>query len=546
MNYLSNCEADIVFYNGPVITVNSKNEIAEAIAVKGNKIAFVGCEEEMKKYIGQNTKVIDLKGRSLIPGLIDSHLHTALVGANSLAIDCRSPGVSSIEDIKNLIREVVKVTPKGEWIHGWGYDDSKLAEKRHPNRWDLDEVAPDNPVVLTRVCCHISSHNSKSLELAGLADNSPDPVGGVRDRENGVINGVMKENAHMQISKISALSKEEIINAMAAANDMLVKEGITSISDSGGFGHVQMGAIQDAVEQKKLKIRLNAMIFTLTDNLPMIEDYIKVGIHTGFGNDNYKIGPLKIMIDGSSSGPTASTLEPYASNPDFSGILAMTQEQVDDIIIRAHAAGWQVTSHAVGDRAVTMIVDAIEKALKKYPRENHRHRIEHCAMINDELLDRIKKLGIVPIANPIFLYEFGDGYMVNYGKERAYKMFTAKSFFDKRIIAAGSSDCPVTFSYPILNMHLAVNRETQNGQVINADERITIEQALRMFTYNGAYASFDEDKKGTIEVGKLADLVVLSGSLYDTPIDKIRDLSVDMTIIDGDIVYQSGDGGCFM
>jgi predicted amidohydrolase YtcJ len=328
---------------------------------------------------------------------------------------------------------------------------------------------------------------------------------------------------------------------MAAANDMLIKEGITSISDSGAFGRAQMAAMQDAVEQNKLKIRINAMIFTLTDNLPMIEDFIKVGIHTGFGNDRYKLGPLKIMIDGSSSGPTASTLKPYASKPDFSGILAMTQEQVDDIIIRAHSAGWQVTSHAVGDRAVTMIVDAIEKALKKYPRENHRHRIEHCAMINGELLDRIKKLGIEPIANPIFLYEFGDGYMVNYGKERAYKMFTAKSFIDKGIIAAGSSDCPVTFSSPILNMHLAVNRETQKGQVINADERVTIEQALRMFTYNGAYASFDENKKGTIEVGKLADLVVLSGSLYNTPIDKIKDLCVDMTFIDGDLVYQRRD-----
>lgn len=541
MSYLTSNKADMVFKNGPVITVNEKAEIAEAVAVKGNKIAFVGKEAEVKEWIGEKTRIIDLKGRSLIPGFIDSHLHTALVGTNSLAIDCRSPGVSSIEDIKNLIREVVKVTPKGEWVRGWGYDDSKLAEKRHPNRWDLDEVAPDNPVVITRVCCHISTHNSKSLELAGLADDATDPVGGVRDRENGVINGVMKENAHMQISKVSAPSKEEIITAMGAANDMLIKEGITSISDSGGFGHVQMGAIQDAVELNKLRIRINAMVFTLTDNIPMIEDYIKVGIHTGFGNDRYKLGPLKIMIDGSSSGPTAATLEPYTSKPDFSGILAMTQEQVDDIILRAHAGGWQVTSHAVGDKGVTMIVNAIEKALEKYPRENHRHRIEHCAMINDNLLDRIKKLGIVPIANPIFLYEFGDGYMVNYGQERAYKMFTAKSFFDRGIIAAGSSDCPVTFSNPILNMHLAINRETQTGQVINADERVTVEQALRMFTYNGAYASFDEDKKGTIEVGKLADLAVLSGSLYNTHTDKIMDLSVDMTIIDGEIVYQQED-----
>ncbi|HML37511.1 MAG TPA: amidohydrolase [Bacillota bacterium] len=399
-------------------------------------------------------------------------------------------------------------------------------------------AAPDHPVILQRVCAHISTHNSRSLAIAGLDDEAPNPEGGVMDRENGVINGVMRENAHMQILKSSMLTKEELIEAMRVASEMLIKEGITTIHDSGGYGSIQMGAFQDAIQQEKLKIRMYTMMFSFVDNLEFVESYIKVGIHSGFGNDRLKLGPIKIMIDGSSSGPTAATLEPYAINPEDSGILAMTQEQVDDIILRAHAAGWQVTSHAVGDRAVTMIVDAIEKALKKYPRENHRHRIEHCAMVNDELLERIKKLGIVPISNPIFLYEFGDGYMVNYGKERAYRMFSNGSYFKKGIIAAGSSDCPITFSNPLLNMHLAINRTTQTGQVINPDERVTIEQALRMFTYNGAYASFDEDKKGTIEVGKFADLAVLSGSLYDTAPDKVKDLSVDMTVIDGKIAYQ--------
>lgn len=358
------------------------------------------------------------------------------------------------------------------------------------------------------------------------------------DREKGIINGVMRENAHMSILKTSQLTRKEIINAMAAASDMLICEGITTVHDSGGYGSLQMGAIQDAVRQNRLQVRLYAMIFSFVDNLAFVNDYIKIGLHTGYGDDRFKLGPIKVMIDGSSSGPTAATLEPYAVNPEDSGILSMTQEQVDDIILRAHAAGWQVTSHAVGDRAVTMIVDAIEKALTAFPREDHRHRIEHCAMINDELLGRIKKLGIVPIPQPIFLYEFGDGYMRNYGKERAYRMFTCKSFLDREITAAGSSDCPITFSNPLLNMHLAVNRATQTGQVINPEERISPQQALRMFTYNGAYASFDEENKGSIEAGKLADLAVLSESLSDVPSDRIRDVKVDMTIIDGKIVYE--------
>jgi predicted amidohydrolase YtcJ len=475
--------ADYVFIGGPVITADKKNSVQTGLAVKGNEILFVGDEADAKKLIGEETKVIDLAGRSLVPGFIDSHLHMGVMGANSLAIDCRSPGVSSIEDIKKLIAERAKITPKGQWIRGWGYDHSKLAEKRHPNRWDLDEAAPDHPVMLTRVCAHISAHNSKSLEIMGITDESEAPPGGVYMRENGHVNGVLLEYAHMQAMKASMLTKEELLNAIELANDMLVKEGITSLHDSGGYGFVQMGAFQDAAEQKRLKVRVYSMIFSFVENLDFNNTYLGIGLHTGFGNERFKIGPAKLMIDGSSSGPTAATLKEYASDPGNYGILSMKPEDVDEFVLRAHKAGFQVTSHAVGDRAVTVIVDAIEKAMKAFPRENCRHRIEHCAMINDELLERIKALGIVPILNPIFLYEFGDGYMVNYGKERAYRMFAAKSFLDKGVLAAGSSDCPITFSNPILNMHLACNRTTQTGQVLNKKECIGVMDALRMFRW---------------------------------------------------------------
>ncbi len=530
--------ADLVFYGGPVFTVDKNNTICSGLAVKENKIIFVGSEEDVKEFIGDKTNVVNLNGRSLIPGFIDSHLHTGVMGANALAIDCRSPGVSSIEDIKKLIAERAKVTPKGQWIRGWGYDHSKLAENRHPNKWDLDEVAPDNPVILTRVCAHISAHNSKSLEIIGITNESQDPPGGVYVRENGEVTGVLLENAHMQAMKSSMLSHDELLEAMKVANDMLVKEGITSLHDSGGYGFVQMGAFQDAVASNLLKVRIYSMIFSFVDNLEFNNSYLKIGLHTGFGSQRFKLGPTKLMIDGSSSGPTAATLDEYTSQPGNYGILSMEPAEVDAFVLRAHKAGYQVTCHAVGDRAVTVIVDAIEKAMKAYPREDCRHRIEHCAMINDSLLDRIKQLGIVPILQPIFLYEFGDGYMRNYGKERAYRMFAAKSFLDKGVITAGSSDCPITFSNPILNMHLACNRATQTGQVINEKECVGILDALRMFTYNGAYASFDEDIKGSLEVGKLADLAVLSEDLNKIAVDKIRDLCVEMTFIDGELVYE--------
>lgn len=529
--------ADIIFKGGPVITVDKNNTIARAAAIKGNKIIYVGSEDGVESFIGENTKVIDLAGRSLIPGFIESHVHTAVMGANAMAIDCRPSAVSSIDDIKEAVFERAKVTPKGEWIRGWGYNDQYLKEQRNPNKWDLDEVAPDHPVMLTRVCSHISAHNSRSIEIAGLSDAgnyNPETF----TRLNGQLSGVMKEEAHMAMCKASLLTESEIIEGLTAANDMLLKEGITSIHDSGGYGPIQMGAFQKAVKDGIFKIRLYPMIFSFVENLEFVDSYLNVGIHSGLGNDRFKLGPIKLMIDGSSSGPTAATLEPYAIDPNNSGILSHSQELVNDYILRGHKGNWQITSHAVGDKGVTVIVNAIENALKEVPKEGCRHRIEHCAMINDELLERIKRLNIVPICNPIFLYEFGDGYITNYGKERAFKMFTAKSFIDKGIIAAGASDCPITFSNPLMGIHLAVNRKTQGGNIVNPEECISPMDALRMFTWNGAYASFDENIKGSIEVGKLADLVVLDGDFTTVDPEKIWDLKVDTTIIDGVIEYE--------
>jgi predicted amidohydrolase YtcJ len=272
--------------------------------------------------------------------------------------------------------------------------------------------------------------------------------------------------------------------------------------------------------------------------LGFVDDYLKVGICTGFGSDRYRLGPIKIMIDGSSSGPTAATRTPYTSNPDSSGIMSMTQEQVDDVVMRAHRAGWQVTCHAVGDKAIVAMLDAIEKAQAAYPRENARHRIEHCAMMTEGLMERVRALNIVPIPQPVFLYEFGDGYLVNYGGERASRMFPCGDFIKNGITIAGSSDCPITFSNPFLNMHLAVNRTTQTGQKIGAEYRVSREDALRMFTQKGAYASFEEDKKGSIEAGKLADLVVLSKDFTAIADEDIKNVRADMTMIGGKIVYK--------
>ena len=447
-------KADKIFFNGNILTMDQKNTEVECLAIKDGKIAFAGSKEEGEEYQGDKTEAIDLKGRSLIPGFIDSHLHMGVLGMNCSAIDCRYPYVKSIEDIKEKIRGRVETASPEMWIRGWGYDHSKLKEGRHPNRQDLDQVAPDNPVMITRTCAHISTFNSKGLEVANINKDTPEIEGGVIERDNeGQPLGVMKENAHMFMMKVAMPTEEELMHAFRLANDILIREGITSVHDSGGYGQMQMEVQRKAVEQEVINIRINAMVFSFIENLKFVEEYIKKRPDTK-KNPRFKVGPIKLMIDGSSSGPTAATLEPYTSNPDFSGILSMEPEAVDDIILRAHERGHQVTTHAVGDRAVDLISSAIEKAIKAHPREDHRHRIEHCAMVNDALLGRIEKVKILPVPQPIFLYEFGDGYLRNYGKDRTNRMFTCKSFIDRGILAAGSSDCPITFSNPLMGIHL--------------------------------------------------------------------------------------------
>lgn len=532
-------KANIVFRNGEVLTVDKHDSICEAVAVKNGKIIFCGSDAAVADYCDSATQIIDLSGRTLIPGFIDSHLHMGVMGMNATGVDCRYPYVKSVKEIQVKVADAARKLPKGAWVRGWGYDHSKLEEGRHPTRFELDEVAPDNPVSLVRTCAHISANNSKALEIAGICDDSPDIPGGEMERYDcGCLNGVMKENAHMVMVKAALPTKDELMNAFAIANKMLISEGITSVHDSGGYGVMQLDAQREAVEKGIIDIKINAILFSFVDNLQFVRGEIEKGPRTEQNTDHFRIGPIKLMIDGSSSGPTAATFEPYCSNPDFSGIVAANQELADEIMMSAHEKGFQITSHAVGDRGVDIISRAIENALNAIPKNDHRNRIEHCAIINEELLERIKRLKIVPVPQPIFLYEFGDGYMVNYGKKRVDNMFTCRRFIDEGIIQAGSSDCPITFSNPLMGIHLAVNRTTQSGQKISQGQRINKMEALRLFTYNGAYASFEEDKKGSIEVGKAADLAVLDGSYRNCEDEKLKDMHVEMTFIDGKLVYS--------
>lgn len=534
--------ADIIIKNGIVLTVNKTDEIVEAVAILGNKILDVGSNAAMEEYLGENTKVIDAAGKSVLPGFIDSHIHVGMFGLlDHGIIDVAYPKVSCIADIQELIRADAAKKKPGEWIKLNGYDHNKLAEKRHPTKEELDAAAPDNPVQLTRCCAHMGVYNTLALKQAGIESADQYAPGEVVLNKDGSLHGLLKETAHMDSSAKVEFTNEELIGGYINASQILLSMGVTSAHDAGAWGNISTRAMQDACLSGAVKTRINMMIFDMfgkESGTRYIDSFISTGVHSGCGNEHFRVGPAKLMLDGSSSGPSSAMIEGYSHDPDNHGIQVWTQDEADEVILRAHRAGFQVTSHAVGDKAVTIIVNAIEKALADTPRENHRHRIEHCGLTNPDLIARIAKLGIVPISNPAFITINGTDYNRYYG-ERVNYMFPLKSYLDEGVITALASDAPVTFPNPMNSLYGALNRKDQKTKDdTGAIQKVDVLQAVRMFTYNGAYVSFEEDIKGSLEPGKLADVVVLDQDLLTYPAAQIQDVGVCYTIVGGEIVFS--------
>ena len=541
MNRSLSLYADMIFKNGVVVTVDSANSLCEAVAVKGNRIVYVGDNAGVEMWLGPDTSVIDLAGRALLPGFIDSHMHLGMTGQNAaVIIDCNSNKVTSISQIQQKIREAAAKAPKGAWIKATGYEQSKLKEGRHPTRDELDEAAPDNPVQLTRCCLHMGVYNTLALKAGGVTGPEMFAPGEVVVDENGRMTGLLKETACTYMWDKVIYTKDEYLRSFKAANDILLSYGVTSMHDGSFYGEETIGLYQDACRNGIIKVLMYNLLYHAYGKKKTIEwvnDFISTGIHGGLGDDHFRLGHVKILIDGSTSGPSCATSQPYSHDPALKGIQLYTQEEADDIIIKAHNAGFNVSAHAVGDVAVDVILTAIERAMAQNPRPC-RHRIEHCGIINENLLSRIKKAGIVPVPNPGFFNENAEIYVKYYG-DRVNWMFPLRSYLDNGITAALGSDSPVIEADPMIGLYGALTRADKcSGIVAGKDQRIGIMDAIRMYTYNGAYASLEEKIKGSIEPGKLADLVILSGNILDTPVEELKSLKADMTVIDGQIVYE--------
>lgn len=541
MNERAGDKADLILVNGQVVTCDAGDRVVEAVAVGGNRILAAGGNDEIRAWRGRGTRVVDLHGRSLVPGLIDAHCHLVLFGLYLSGLDCRYPTVKSIADLQRQVRRAAQDASPGEWVVGWGYNHKKLAEERHPTREELDEVAPRNPVLLVRTDYHTSVANSEALAREGIGADTADPPGGRIGRgDDGSPNGLLVDAAHMRMMKWAMPDAEGFRRAIQAAGRRYLELGVTTVHDAGGFGWPQFQAFKRAWEAGELPVRLYALLFSLFDPAPTTEHFTGTGLGSGLGDAWFRLGHMKFMIDGSSSGPSAAVRRPYDSCPCDSGILYYSQDELSQVMTEAVRHGFDITAHAVGDRGVEMVITAIESARAALVAgQRWRPRIEHCGIVDEALLDRIEAAGIVPIPQPAFCYDFGDGYLRDYGERTRY-MFAGRSFIDHGIAAAGSSDCPVTDANPWLGIHTAVNRRTQNGAAIGPQEAIGVMDALHMYTRHAAYAAYDEHVKGSIEAGKLADLVVLSEPVLECAPERLKDVRAAATIVDGRIVHDAG------
>ena len=539
--------ADLIILNGNVFTVAPRKPRAEAVAVKNGTIIKVGTNKEMRSLLGERTQLLDIGHKTVIPGFIDAHQHLSFYAEKYLQEDLGPDKAVSLNDIKKIISKKIAVTPKGHWIRGQGYDDTKTTGNKFLNRWDLDEVAQEHPVFVSHIGGHVGIVNSEALRIANLKEDSSDPKGGRygRDEVTGSLNGILYEQAAFMFAYESLAGRQPIIppfprkerrRVLKKACGDLLRDGITSIHDAL-VSPQYITSYQDALINRELNVRVYMLVtHYFLDNLESL------GIFTGFGNEKLRVGAIKIILDGAISSRTAYVSESFVGTKDDHGILVISsQQELNEIVLRAHKAGFQIAVHANGDRAIQMTLESYKNALEKHPRKNHRHRIEHCTIVNPALLKEMKKLRIIAVPFGTFLWYHGEKVIPFYGIERAKMMFAHKSFLDEGIQIAGSSDSPAMPFNPLLAIHGCVNRETCSGATVGIKQRITPEAALSVYTLGGAYASFEEDIKGSIEPGKLADLVVLSDDPTTIDPKSIKDIRIMMTIVGGEILFSQNE-----
>ena len=514
-----------VLVGGTLIDGTGAPPINDSIVVMNDEyIVAVGKRNEIP--IPDGSEVYDITGKTIMPGLIDSHCHFLWMGV-AMKTKVLLNDTTNIMEALLRVKQRVKEAAPGEWIQGGGWDESKWAENRYLTKYDLDAIAPDNPVILSRVCGHLVSLNTKAMELAGITRETQDTEGGHVDKDDqGENTGILRDCRYLVQDVIPATSLETMVESLEIASNHALRLGCTGIHDAG-LGSDEIRSYQEANATGKLKVRSYLMM-----GRDVTEGAIAMGLETGFGDGLVRMGSVKLMMDGSLGARTAALFDPYTDEESTSGLLLEEQDVLTGRITAAHNSNLQTATHAIGDLAIERTLDAIQEALRQNPRKDHRHRIEHCEITSAQQIERIRQLGVLPDMQPNFIGEWSGPdsmYEQRLGRKRDRMSNQYRQMLDEGIrVAFGSDGMPFN---PIYGIWSAVNHPIRAN-------RINLEEAIMCYTLNAAYVGFQENVTGSLEVGKLADVTVFNGDLTEIPKEDIRDANCFMTLVNGKILYH--------
>lgn len=528
--------AELAFINAKVWTVNAYKPEAEAVAILGGRILAVGTNAEVKKHIGTSTKVVDVKGKRILPGFIDNHTHFMSGGFQLQSVDLRS--ANNEEEFARLIKERAEQHP-GRWITGGDWDHDRWPGGRLPTKELIDRYTPNTPVFVNRYDGHMALANSYVLKLAGITKDTPDPPGGtiVKDPKTGDPTGVLKDEAMGYVYRIMpGPSEEEMLEAARLALAEARRLGVTSIQDMSTSEHLRI------YQLLKQRGELTARFYC---RLPITqwEHLARLGIRVPFGDEWIRLGSLKAFADGSLGSSTALFFEPYTSDPSTRGLPSdvLLDGRLEEWALAADKAGLQLSIHAIGDSANSLILDLFEKIVKTNPSWDRRFRIEHAQHVRTKDFKRFAELGVIASVQPYHAIDDGRWAEGRIGHERCKTTYPFKTFLDHKVIMSFGSDWTVAPLNPLLGIYAAVTRRTLDGNNPNGwfpEQKISVQQAIRAYTIDAAYGAFEETEKGSIEVGKLADLVVLSEDILNIDPVQIEKVAVEMTVVGGQVVYD--------
>ncbi|MBV9483968.1 MAG: amidohydrolase [Acidobacteria bacterium] len=526
-------EPDLILYNGRFWTVDPRLPQAQAVAITGGRLLAVGSNEEVLPLAAGTSRKVDLGMQRVLPGFIDAHCHPAVSGRMHLRqVDC---DLRSITAIQAALRERARKIAPGEWVLGFKYDDTKTSDGRMLTIKDLDDAVPAHPVFVSHRGGHVGFVNSLAFKVAGVNQNTPDPAGGSFERDSsGQFTGHIIERAEAAFNKVipSTYSREDYREGVKLISKMMTKTGITSVGDALGTPE-DLEAYQEARDAGDLGLRVYCFIAWSA-----IDRMLSAGVRTGLGDEWVRVGGMKQIADGAISARTARLSQPYMGHPNDYGTFSASEEELYDFGRKAYAAGWQLGTHANGDAAIERVLNVYERINREIPRQDPRFRIEHCTLVNDSIIRRMQLLKAIPTPFSTYVYYHGEK-MHYFGEERLKHMFALRTFLDAGLRPTQASDYPPGEFPPMMALQSEVTRSDRTGHVWGANQRVTLEEAIKVGTVNGAYASYEEKLKGSIEPGKLADLVVLARDPFKEDPTRLVNIPIERTMTGGKWVYES-------